>query len=261
MDPWSLAPAVASVRTFAEYGVTVSISEARQRMGLRTLEHLQAILYTPDVSEKWKQAHGRLPGDADALRLARAFVPNQMACLRMYSSLVPGMDKSIHSLRNEFSVQIGSASELTRKALDVLLEASKRQGFVPDCSVASDEVKHPCPWPSKIYKNMDIMSIQGVGTVAHVGATAMAISTGRNAGAWTIGVAATSPYTDIESVDHARSMCPVEYASRVDRSRAILYAAGAHFVVEDITHLHSTLSVINSYLSKGVMPSGFRSFL
>jgi len=75
VDYGSLAPMGAFVETFAEFGVAISIDEARGPMGMAKRPHIAALTALPRVAEAWKQKHGHAPTDNDIDALYEVFVP------------------------------------------------------------------------------------------------------------------------------------------------------------------------------------------
>ena len=60
-------------------------------------------------------------------------------------------------------------SGFTKVMVDILLEEAKKQGYVPDASVAGDEVVHGArPNPFMVYKNLDIMNVTPIQSVVKV---------------------------------------------------------------------------------------------
>ncbi len=75
VDYGSLAPMGAFVETFAEFGVAISIDEARGPMGMAKRPHIAALVSSPRIAEAWQQRHGHPPTENDidsALRRLRA---------------------------------------------------------------------------------------------------------------------------------------------------------------------------------------------
>jgi len=68
------------------------------------------------------------------------FVPIQLACLKGYSKLLPGVAESIKILKEDLKLKIGSTTGFTKCMVDILLEEAEKQGYSPDSSVAGDEV-------------------------------------------------------------------------------------------------------------------------
>ncbi len=50
-------------------------------MGAHKHVHIEKIAQLDKVRQRWRQAHGRLPSEADVERMFAAFVPLQLDCL------------------------------------------------------------------------------------------------------------------------------------------------------------------------------------
>ena len=61
VDYGSLAPMGAFVETFAEFGVRISIEEARGPMGMAKRPHIAALLALPRIATAWAERHGHDP--------------------------------------------------------------------------------------------------------------------------------------------------------------------------------------------------------
>ena len=79
----------------------------------------------------------------------------QLECLREYTTLLPGVAETTQRLQAE-GIKIGSSTGFIRAMVDILEEDARKQGYVPDASVAGDEVIHGArPKPFMVYKNLD----------------------------------------------------------------------------------------------------------
>src|SRR5271156_4496741 len=85
VDHGSLAPMGAFGAAFAEFGVELSIDEARGPMGMAKRPHIVALTQLPRVAEAWKRRHGRAPSEADVDALYDAFVPKNVAVAAAYA--------------------------------------------------------------------------------------------------------------------------------------------------------------------------------
>ena len=65
VDYGSLAPMGAFVETFGEFGVEISIDEARGPMGMAKRPHIAALMALPRVAAAWAARHGGPPGERD----------------------------------------------------------------------------------------------------------------------------------------------------------------------------------------------------
>ena len=89
IDYGSLAPMGAFVETFAEFGVSISIEEARGPMGMAKRPHIVAIMALPRVAEAWTKRHGHAPTEADIDAVYAAFVPKNIAVAARYATSHP----------------------------------------------------------------------------------------------------------------------------------------------------------------------------
>ena len=78
IDYGSLAPMGAFVETFGEFGVTITIAEARGPMGMAKRPHIIAIMALPRVAEAWTKGHGqdRKSTRLNSSHLARSRMPS-----------------------------------------------------------------------------------------------------------------------------------------------------------------------------------------
>ena len=138
-DAYVVAPAVVFVEVFKRQNVEISMAEARGPMGLRKDLHIKALTEVDQIKERWKSIHGKYPDQTDADRMFEDFVPLQLACLRQYTNLLPGVSKVIQRLQKR-GIRIGSTTGFIRSMVDILEEEAAKQGYRPDASVAGDEV-------------------------------------------------------------------------------------------------------------------------
>lgn len=142
LDKYVIAPAVAFVEVFKKFEVPITMEEARGPMGLKEYLHIKALVESPKISQRWKTQYGREATQSDINAIFKEFVPLQLQCLHKYSTLIPNVAKTIGILRNDYNVKIGVTTGYSRVMVDLLLKDAAKQGFVPDCNVASDEVLH-----------------------------------------------------------------------------------------------------------------------
>jgi phosphonoacetaldehyde hydrolase len=236
------------------FGVDITMEEARGPMGLRKDLHIKALTQIPEIAQRWKAKHGKVPTDADVAAMFEKFVPAQLKCLPNYTDLIPGTVKTVKSLKDDFKLKIGNTTGFQRVMVDVLLNAAAKQGYVPDCSVAGDETNFPRPYPMMVFRNMEKLRILDVKSVVKVDDTKGGIGEGINAGCWTIGLSHTSTYMNINTLEEGKKMSPEEFEKRGQNARDILIGAGAHYVVNDIRGLPDVIEEINHRLSRGEKP-------
>ncbi len=253
-DAYVLAPAVVFVEVFKKQGVEVSMTEARVPMGLRKDLHIKAMTEMPEIRERWKGIHGRDPDQGDVDRMFEDFVPMQLDCLRQYTAVLPGVAEAVKKLQKQ-GIKIGSTTGFVRSMVDILEEDAKKQGYVPDASVAGDEVINGArPKPFMVYKNLDMLDVHPIQSVVKVDDTVSGVGEALEAGCWGVGVSRYSNYMDIDSLDQADRLPAMEIERRHEKTRDILRKAGAHYVIDSVADLPEVIDDINARLARGERP-------
>jgi phosphonoacetaldehyde hydrolase len=253
-DAYVLAPAVVFVDVFKKHGVEISMAEARGPMGLRKDLHIKALTEMPKIAERWKGVHGKHPGQAEVDAMFADFVPMQLECLREYTTLLPGVAETTQKLQAE-GIKIGSSTGFVRSMVDILEADAKKQGYVPDASVAGDEVEHGArPKPFMVYKNLDMLDVHPIQSVVKVDDTVSGVGEALEAGCWGVGIARYSNYMDIDSFAHEKSLSDAEMARRLAFTRETLRKAGAHYVVDTFDELPAVIADVNLRLARGEKP-------
>ncbi len=253
-DAYVLAPAVVFTEVFKKHGVEISMFEARGPMGLRKDLHIKALTEVPELRHRWKEIKGKDPDQGDVDAMFEDFVPMQLDCLRQYTGLLPGVAEVVQRLQKQ-GIKIGSTTGFVRPMVDILEEEAKKQGYVPDASVAGDEVEHGArPKPFMVYKNLDILDVHPIQSVIKVDDTISGIGEALEAGCWGVGVSLYSNYMDIDSLADAESLSAEEMARRLDHTNEILQKAGAHYVIDSLVDIEPVIEDVNRRLARGERP-------
>merc|ERR1712079_366865 len=69
VDSGVFAPVLTFQKLFQDEGVPITSDEVRAPMGVHKRLHIQAIIQTPAVAERWTQKKGKKPTDDDAERI------------------------------------------------------------------------------------------------------------------------------------------------------------------------------------------------
>lgn len=254
-DRYVIAPAVVFKDVFDKHGVDITMDEAREPMGLRKDLHIKALTEMSSVKEKWNSVYGRDPTQEDVDNMFEDFVPMQLECLPKYTELLPETVRTVTKLRNKYNLKIGITTGFTREMVDVLLDASKEQGFVPDVNVAGDEVLNGArPGPHMVNKNMDLLGINEKHLVVKVDDTVTGVGEAVNAGCWGVGIARYSNYMGIDSYEFENSLNKDEINRRLLVSREKLNNSGAHYVIDTLDELPDVIKDINTRLKNGERP-------
>ena len=253
-DAYVLAPAVVFVDVFRKHGVEISMAEARGPMGLRKDLHIKALTEVPEIAARWEGVHGKRPGQEEVDAMFADFVPMQLACLREFTALLPGVAETTQRLQAE-GIKIGSSTGFIRPMVDILEEDAKKQGYVPDASVAGDEVVHGArPKPFMVYRNLDLLDVHPIQSVVKVDDTVSGVGEALEAGCWGVGVARYSNYMDIDSLEHEKSLSGAEMQRRLAFTRETLRKAGAHYILDTLNELPEVIEDVNARLARGEKP-------
>jgi phosphonoacetaldehyde hydrolase len=253
-DAYVLAPAVVFVQVFKKHGVEISMAEARGPMGLRKDLHIEKLTEVPEIRERWKGVHGAYPDQGSVDAMFADFVPMQLDCLRDYTTLLPHVAEVIQQFQKD-GIKIGSSTGFIRSMVDVLEADAKKQGYVPDASVAGDEVVHGArPKPFMVYRNLDLMDVSPIQSVVKVDDTVSGVGEALEAGCWGVGIARYSNYMDIDSMAHYESLSEAEIARRLNVTREILRQSGAHYVIDTFDQMPAVIADVNARLARGERP-------
>lgn len=256
VDYGSLAPVRTLQRVFAGSGITLAESETRHHMGLPKKDHIRAILFMPKVQGEWMRLHGNAPSESDVKKLYEEFIPAQHSCLLEYSAVIPGVLQAMEQFQKR-GLKVGTTTGYTREMLDSLVEASAKTGYRPDCSVAPGDVGAGRPHPFMIYENAVRLQVYPLAAIAKIGDTPADIQEGLNAGAWSIGVAATGNMVGLSQNDFEALSEPQRQAHLVS-ARAELERAGAHYVIDTLADVSGVLDDIEARL-KSEAGAGYSS--
>ena len=248
VDFGSLAPARTLERLFSGLGISLRTAEIRRDMGLAKKLHIESILSMPRIRQAWQSLRGHAPTADDVGEVYQQFIPLQLSCLAEFSALIPGVAESVQRFRAR-GLKIGSTTGYTRPMLDLLLEISAKAGYQPDCSLCPDDVGSSRPGPFMIYENAVRLQVSPLGAIAKIGDTPADILEGLNAGAWSIGLAATGNAIGL-GLSEFQALRENDRRSRLAQARAELQQAGAHYVIDTLNDLDPVLDDINARLQK-----------
>ena len=167
VDFGCFAPARAFVDAFAEFGVDATVEEARAPMGLPKRDHIEAMLRTPRLAERWIALRGGPPTGADVDAIHEVFVPRSEDAAARRAALVPGVVDAVRALRAR-GVKIGSTTGYSRSIMERVLPAAAAQGYEPDTLVCADDLAESRPGPLAMYKCFVDLAVHPPGAVVKV---------------------------------------------------------------------------------------------
>ena len=234
IDFGSCAPVFALQRAFDQMGIELTEAEARRNMGLAKRDHILAILQQPAVAERWRAEHGKSPCREEANAIYERFLPIQKEVVVERATVIPGVATCVAELRSR-GIRIGSTTGYYRELMEPVLPLAANQGFDPDCVVTPDDVEQGRPAPHMILKNLEALEVSPEACIK-VGDTPADVEEGRNAGVWTVAVAATGNELGLD-FDSFQMLDDAERARRLSRARRRFDETKPNWVLESVTEL------------------------
>lgn len=252
VDHGSLAPMGVFVEAFAEFGVDITIDEARGPMGMAKRPHVAALMALPRIAAAWEAKHGHAPAEADIDAVYDIFVPKNRAVAAKFSDVIPGVPEMTARLR-ERGVKIGSTTGYTRDIMAEILPGAAAQGFAPDCLVCTGDTPEGRPSPYMLWRALTEIGVYPAWQSIKVDDTEVGISEGINGGAWTVGVAVSGNVFGLSLAD-TQALPKAEFGARRAIAVERLGKAGAHYVIDSAADLLPVLDAIEARLAKGERP-------
>ena len=253
IDFGSRAPVAAMANVFAAAGAPVSEALIRRYMGYAKREHVAAILSEPEMAECWRQAKRRDWNWEDVDALMAALEPAMRRSAADHATLVPGAVETVRHLRDK-AVKIGSTTGYTRTMMADIIPAAARQGYEPDVIVCAGETAQGRPAPLMIWKALSALAAWPAPECVKVDDAPVGVEAGRNAGLWTVGVAASGNGVGVSRDDYEKLPAPVKAAS-LNKVASAFSEAGADYVIESVAGLPVVVQAIEERIVNGDAPS------
>ncbi len=235
IDFGCMAPVEALVDVFAAEGLTLTAAEARADMGKAKLDHVRAILAAPGVAARWQAAKARVAGEEDVAALYARLEPAMEAAATRAAVLIPGAAATVGSLR-QLGVRIGSGTGYTRAMMRGIEPAAAAQGYAPEVIICAGETPSGRPAPFMSWAAMIAMNVWPANACIKVDDAPVGIEEGRNAGCWTVGLSGSGNEVGLDLASY-RALGAGERQAAIAHAETRLKAAGADFVIEDISQL------------------------
>lgn len=235
VDFGCMAPVRALQALFTGEGVAISDAEARRDMGKAKLDHLRALLEASAMAERWAAAKGAAPNEADVMRLYEKLVPLMREAAAASAQLIPGAAQAADALK-ALGVKIGSGTGYTREMMAPILASAAAQGYAPEFVVCAGETRSGRPAPLMTWKALVELDAWPAQACIKVDDSPVGITEGRLAGCWTVGLSASGNGVGLDKEDYD-ALAPEERREKVAEAERQLRAAGADFVIADISGL------------------------
>ena len=253
VDFGSLAPMAAFVDLFARHGITISVDQARIPMGLPKIDHIRALAQLPQIAAQWDSVFSRDFNEDDAQALLQEFEPMSAQSALQCSDFIPGLlDTQIWLQRH--AIRIATTTGYTRHIMTPLIAQAHELGFRPELVICCDDVARSRPDPMGMYACMKAMDLEGLNEhVVKVDDTAPGLAEGRNAGCWTVGVAASGNALGW-SLQEWHNATPMARSDALSHASQQLLDAGADEVVPTVAELPHAILRIEQRMAHGERP-------
>lgn len=254
VDFGSFAPTQIFDEAFGEFGVAVSLEEARGPMGMGKWDHIRTLCNLPQIAERYRAVFDRLPTDEDVTALYERFMPLQIEKIALHSAVIPGALEAINTLRGQ-GLKIGSCSGYPAVVMAKVVELARQNGYVADHVVATDEVPNGRPHPAQALANVIALGVSDVAACVKVDDTWPGILEGRSAGMWTVALTCSGNALGL-TYEQYKALPAAELALERARITQMFEGSRPHYLIDTIVELPAVIDDINARLARGETPQG-----
>jgi len=239
VDFGSRAPVVAFQKLFRDFGVNITVHEARKPMGAHKREHIRQILAMNSVVERFHQAHDRYPTSRDVELMCKAFTPFQLEAIRD-CQWIPGADHAIRDLKS-LGIKVGSCTGYSADMMEPLLRLARESNCMPDCVVTASDVEKGRPSPDMVFEVCKRLGVLPDKHVVKVGDTLLDIKEGLNAGVTSIGVTDTGNEMgySLSEWSQVKDSCIIQ--NRREKIKEQFIEAGANDTIRSVASIVDAL--------------------
>lgn len=245
IDFGSVAPVLALKKTFESFDIKVTLEQIRESMGKNKIEHIKDILSMESSDKQWTELHNRTWNDDDVKIIYKEFERSLLTILENDAELIEGVPELFDGLRKQ-NIKIGSSTGYTRKMMKPVLNNISNNN-TPDYVVTGDEVEEGRPSPDMINKNLELMEVTDVSNVINIGDTLVDIQSGKNAGAYSVGVIIGSSEMGLTKEEY-ENLSDEDKEIKINETRKAFMTAGADDVVKNISDVTTLISKLEGNL-------------
>lgn len=243
VDYGSFAPVQAFIEAFRDFGITPTVAEVREPMGMLKWDHIHTMIQMPRITEAWKKVHGRMWEKSDVDAIYERSETAIFGILDQFSTPKPFVLETVKELRKR-GIKIGSTTGYTDEMMNIVVPAAKKQGYAPDAWFTPNSVNNMGrPYPFMVFRNLEMLKISSVNAAIKVGDTIADIKEGKSAGMISVGIIEGSSVMGYSQEEY-EALTPEQKARECQRVRAVYEACGADFVINNMSELCSLIDQI-----------------
>lgn len=236
VDYGCFAPVQAFIEAFKEFGITPTLAEVREPMGMLKWDHIHTMMQMPRITKEWEDVHGRIWTKEDVDKIYEKSEQAIFKILHNFADPKPFVLETIEKLRSR-GIKIGSTTGYTDEMMSYVVPAAKEAGYEPDAWFTPNSVGDMGrPYPFMIYKNMEALKVSGVGSAIKVGDTVADIKEAISAGLTSVGIVEGSSIMGLTQ-EEFEGLGDEDKAKEIDRVKRVYEEAGADYIIMDMAGL------------------------
>lgn len=241
IDFGSFAPVQAFIEAFKQHGVTPTIDEVREPMGMLKWKHIHTMMQMPRISSEWERVHKKPWSTEDVDAVYAASEAALLSILHEFAAPKPYVLDAIAALRDR-EIKIGSTTGYTDEMMAIVVPKAKEHGYSPDFWCTPNSVGNMGrPYPYMVFKNLEALKILDISAIIKIGDTTADMKEGKNAGVISVGVIEGSSVMGLSEAEY-NGLSDKEKAAEARRVQKIYLNCGADFVINNMSEL---LTLIN----------------
>lgn len=252
VDFGCMAPVNALRDVFASEGMPITEAEARADMGKAKYDHVTALLSEPGIVARWTAQFGKAPETADIDQIYALVEPAMVEAAQRAAELIPGAAETYAELLR-LGIKVGSGTGYTPEMMAAIRVKAAAQGYAPDVVICAGDTPSGRPAPHMAWAALIALDVWPASAAVKVDDAPVGIAEGRNAGCWTVGIAASGNAVGLNAADLA-ALDPADRTARIAAATAALLAEGADFVIDDVSHLLPVIHRIAAEIAAGNKP-------
>lgn len=243
VDFGSFAPVQSFIEGFQQFGITPTIDEVREPMGMLKWHHIHTMMQMPRISQEWETIHGNAWTTEDVDAVYAASEAALMSVLHHYATPKPYVLDAVHALR-ERGIKIGSTTGYTDEMMGIVVPMAAEQGYAPDFWCTPNSVNNMGrPYPYMIFKNLEMLKVMDATSVLKIGDTVSDIKEGIHAGLITVGVIEGSSVMSLSEKEYD-ALNEDEKAAAAKRTETVYRDCGADYVIHNMSGLMTLIAEI-----------------
>ncbi|OZI74197.1 phosphonoacetaldehyde hydrolase [Bordetella genomosp. 12] len=252
VDFGSFAPTQVFVEAFAQFGITLSLPQARGPMGMGKWDHIRALCNQAEIARQYQERFGVLPDDDAVTAIYERFLPMQLEKVAEYSEVIPGAVEVLGEIARR-GLKVGSCSGYPASVMRRVLERARAGGIAIEQVVASDEVPRARPAPAMALQNAIALGVDDVAGCVKVDDTCVGIEEGRRAGMWSVGLMLSGNAAGL-SLPMWQALNATTRSQARERARQAFAPAEPHYYIDTVAELPGVLGDIATRLAHGERP-------